>query len=186
MSHRKFLVGLAGNIAAGKSFVANEIVHTLGAVSVQFADPLYEILNKFDPAIFQGMSQEAKLEPFLARPEWTRRHALQYFGTEIIRHQMNDNAWIDCFERTVLAHQVVGASVVCADVRFPNEIEVIKKLGGIVIWLSRPGHEKVTDHVSGNAITAMDCDAVIDNSGDVVVTQKAIFSAWNAHVISSN
>lgn len=176
------LIGFAGHIASGKSFVASNAKSRIGGVQVQFATPLYEILNKFDPAIFEGMTQEAKLEPFAMKPEWSRREALQKFGTEIIRHQINMDAWIDIFKRTVGAWHRQEVPVLCADVRFPNEIDVIREMGGIVVWLSRPSTEVQTMHISGNAIGPEHCDAIIDNSYDVNRTIKDVFEAWNAHV----
>lgn len=178
------LIGFAGLIASGKSYVAADIKRQLGGVQVQFATPLYEILNKFDPSVFEGMTQEAKLEPFAAKPEWTRREALQKFGNDFMKELFYEEVWVDVFKRTVGAWQRQEVPVVCADVRFPSEINAIHEMGGIVVWLSRPSTEKTTSHISGNAIGPEHCDCIIDNSFDILRTRREVFEAWNAHVKS--
>lgn len=64
----------------------------------------------------------------------TAREVLQYVGTDIFR-RMNQNIWVDATIRQIKANTPKLA--VITDVRFPNEVEAIKKEGGIVIRLTR-------------------------------------------------
>lgn len=158
------IIGFAGLIASGKSSIAAYLQNIQGGTCIQFADPLYKLCNIFDSEIYQGMSQESKLQPFAIKPEWTRREALQKLGTELIREQVSYSAWTDLFKAAATEGEELYKYVYCADVRFPNEVETIKELGGLVLWISRPQSEQATQHISGNAITAADCFKVIDNS----------------------
>lgn len=178
---RKILIiGLCGLPGSGKSALADKIKETMGGNVVNFADPLYEMLNKLDDGIFQGMAQEAKLKPFAAKPEWTRRYALQYFGTEICRNQINDSIWIDLFNKSVEFHKALGTPLICGDCRFPNEIDAIRKAGGLLVWLTRPGIKPASSHISDNAIGSQDCDVVIANDGTLGQTQAEVFAAYRA------
>jgi hypothetical protein len=62
------------------------------------------------------------------------RDFLQYFGTTIVRKIYN-NAWVDSTLQRILTEQPQLAII--PDIRFPNEVEAIKKNGGIVIRLTR-------------------------------------------------
>jgi hypothetical protein len=62
------------------------------------------------------------------------RDFLQYFGTTIVRKIYN-NAWVDSTLQRILIEQPQLAII--PDIRFPNEVEAIKKNGGIVIRLTR-------------------------------------------------
>jgi hypothetical protein len=64
----------------------------------------------------------------------TSRDFLQYFGTTIVRKIYN-NAWVDSTIKRILIEQPRLAII--PDVRFPNEVEAIKKNGGIVVRLTR-------------------------------------------------
>jgi hypothetical protein len=64
----------------------------------------------------------------------TSRELLQYFGTDIMR-QMYTNIWVDHAINTIEREQ--SELAILADVRFPNEVEAVKKAGGKVIRLTR-------------------------------------------------
>ena len=62
------------------------------------------------------------------------REFLQEFGTAIVR-KMNPNVHIEACFRKIKKEK--SALNFITDVRFPNEVEAIQKLGGIVIRLTR-------------------------------------------------
>lgn len=64
----------------------------------------------------------------------TAREFMQYFGTDIMR-KMWEPVWCQNTVNRITEEQSELAIV--ADVRFPNEVDVIKDAGGIVIKLNR-------------------------------------------------
>ena len=64
----------------------------------------------------------------------TPRWVLQYFGTDVMRDHFAKDVWIWSIEKRLASAQ---GPVVITDVRFPNEIDLIKNLGGKLIWARR-------------------------------------------------
>jgi hypothetical protein len=60
---------------------------------------------------------------------------LQHIGTDAIRKHFNDETWVASLERKLDAF--TSGPVVIGDARFPNEIEAMQKLGGLVVWIKR-------------------------------------------------
>ena len=73
-------------------------------------------------------------------PAWNikPREALQKIGTSMFREQICDDFWVKGVEQTIYqwAEEDVEG-VVVTDCRFENEMEMIKRNGGILLHLSR-------------------------------------------------
>ena len=100
-------------------------------------------------------------------PEFmTGREVMEYFGSQICR-KMYNNVWADALVRKINLMNPAIATV--CDVRFPNEVEAIKNVGGKVIRLTRICEEAATNkHISNTALDDdvydwSNFDAVIDN-----------------------
>lgn len=94
----------------------------------------------------------------------TAREFLQYFGTDIVR-KINTNAWTQSATNKILAED--SKIAIIPDVRFPNEIDAIKKIGGSVIRLTRS--KNASDHQSEKELDKdnydwSNFDFVIDNN----------------------
>jgi hypothetical protein len=154
-----------------------------------FADGLKRICVEFfglQPAQVYGTNEEKdtpthffwKGMPCIEDQQWminagadkymTSREFMQYFGTNVMR-QIHGSIWVDHAIDIIQMEQTELAIV--ADVRFPNEVEAVQKVGGRVIRLTR---NKLKD--SHDSEVALDkenydwknFDEVIDNSqGDV-------------------
>lgn len=94
---------------------------------------------------------------------YTYREALQYVGTNLFRCQFNPDVWIN----STLAKIKKAEDCIITDVRFPNEVNAIRKLGGKVILVKRDtGLNDV--HVSENALDGIiDFDYIIENNGSL-------------------
>jgi hypothetical protein len=53
-----------------------------------------------------------------------------------------------CWERLAQQKLDLGISVVVDDVRFPNEAAIVRRLGGELWRVERPGTERGTSHAS--------------------------------------
>lgn len=73
---------------------------------------------------------------------YTPRQILQFFGTDYVRDAQND-FWVDA----TMARLGTGDYLI-PDVRFQNEADVIRSIGGFLVRIIREGFEEVPEHVS--------------------------------------
>jgi len=64
--------------------------------------------------------------------------------------------------------------VVIDDVRFPNEAEMIRRLGGELWLVDRPNVVYEGDHASEGALADVVPDAVINNSGSLEQLREVV------------
>ena len=107
----------------------------------------------------------------------TLREVLQIVGTELLREGFNKNVHV----ASTMANIKDKDNVIITDLRFPNELEAVKKRGGITIRVNRPcdicggsGYHKMScpvsksgEHYSETAIDKSKFDYVIENSGSI-------------------
>lgn len=91
------------------------------------------------------------------------RDFLQKLGTDAIRNNLHENTWVNA----TLADYKSEDNWIITDTRFPNEAEAIKKAGGIVIRINRPGVQPINPHPSETSLDDWSFDEVINNDGDV-------------------
>jgi hypothetical protein len=78
---------------------------------------------------------ENKVKQFLSQNSFTVRDMLQYIGSEIIR-QYNENWHLDKLEYNI--KNSTADIIVVDDVRYPNERNLIAKMGGDIFFVLRP------------------------------------------------
>ena len=96
----------------------------------------------------------------------TAREFMQYFGTDVMR-KIWEPIWCQNTVNRIVAEQ--SQLAIIADVRFPNEVDIIKDAGGIVIKLNRDLFED--EHASETQLDAENYDQenfdyVIENQGE--------------------
>jgi hypothetical protein len=163
------LVGLMGRKRSGKDSFASALIEDHGFHRIAFADPLKEALLRFDP-LMPTMTGAERLSSIVASHGWevakeypAVRKALQDYGV-IIREVVDPQAWIRVAERNILS--APSAHVVVTDVRFPNEVAAIRRAGGTLVYIERPGLPDDGDsHVSETSTSAADADVVVLNTG---------------------
>lgn len=95
----------------------------------------------------------------------TVRRILQWWGTEFRRAQDPDY-WTTAWERKLAEFDLQRTHILVDDVRFPNEVKVIKKNGGFFVRIERPGFDGANDHSSENSLDSYAAwDRVILNDG---------------------
>lgn len=163
------LIGLAGKMGSGKDTVA-ALLKMVGYERFAFADELrreVEIAKRNDdipPSCLSLQAYEAfdfaPIEEIYAKPTTPRMRALlQEWGTEYRRSQ-RDDYWV-----SIMREKLAGADRACiSDVRFPNEANLVRELGGRVWVIERPGTEP-----NGHASEAMafKADYIIHNTGSI-------------------
>ena len=153
------IVGVCGFIGSGKDTIADYLVNFHEFRRDSFANSLKDAVSAvfgWDRTLLEGRTKEARewreqVDPWwadrLSMPTLTPRWVLQYWGTEVCRRGFHDDIWIASLENKL---RNTKDNVVISDVRFPNEVESIKKAGGKVIRVVR-GQEPVWLRVAQNA-----------------------------------
>lgn len=150
------IIGLAGLNGAGKSTAAAVLMRR-GWARKKMADPLKNMMR----ALYAGMGLthreiERRIEGDLKEtpdPKLcgrTPRHAMETLGTEWAKGLIHPNLWASVWLSSASAHVAAHrhlAGIVCDDVRFPDEFDVIRHVGGAIIGIRRPGLEE-GEHVS--------------------------------------
>lgn len=134
------LIGFCGPAGCGKSTAAAALARH-GWTRVKFAAPLKDMLRAYYTAcgLVDPNEVEARIEgdlkeipdPLLAGR--TPRHAMQSLGTEWGRCSIATSLWTDAFAHRARPLLDAGVDVVCDDVRFPNEADAIRALGGTIV-----------------------------------------------------
>jgi len=154
------IIGFCGPIGAGKTTAAMHLVERWGFTRVRFADPLKQMLRTLGLSATE-VDGNLKDKPSGLLGGKTPRWAMQSLGTEWGRDLIGPDLWVNAWRVATRQH----LNVVADDVRFPNEVEAIKRIQGKVIRVERPGHEASTDHVSEQHRLAEDMTLL--NSSDV-------------------
>ena len=98
----------------------------------------------------------------------TPRLLLQLVGTDLFRNQLHPNTWV-----TATFANYQNNNWIITDMRFPNELEAIKKRNGITIRINRGPIERTgkmiqePEHISENSLDNAKFDYVIENSGTI-------------------
>ncbi len=163
------IIGLAGKIGSGKSTVASHLI-SQGFTLHKMAAPLKNMMRclGLDDRHLEGDLKEVPTDLLCGR---SPRYAMQTIGTGWGRDTMAPDFWVNAWKNTL----PVG-HVVCDDVRFPNEVEMIHSMGGKVIRIIRDNGQAFS-HVS--EAQDFDVDITIYNTetvADLLATVDRIFS----------
>lgn len=163
------IIGLTGLAGSGKDTVRTYLEERQAFAGLAFADPIRAMLS----TLFQqvGASDEWMTDRLLKEGTipalgTSYRHLAQTLGTEWGRSVAYD-FWLRIAQARVAAMLDMGVKcVVISDVRFKNEADWIRSIGGHVWRVDRPGLEPVRLH-SSELISHITPDRVIANNGSV-------------------
>jgi len=192
------IIAICGAKRSGKDVLAKHLVATRGFKKLSFAEPLKKVVKElFNFNDIQvGIDEENAVgdEKEIIDERWgiSPRKALQFFGTEIMQHAIDE--LIPNTNRGFLADILISRiscdscdSYVISDLRFLHEYNKLKssvKVGKIrsliIVKISRPavnisevaggvgGAGGVRDaHISENEFIDIPCDVEIINDGSI-------------------
>lgn len=161
------IVGLIGFIGSGKDTAAQKFVEA-GCIKDSFAAPLKDLVSSvfgWDRELLEGETVESRdfretPDVFWSRkldiPHFTPRLALQLIGTDVMRTHFDKNIWLNSLEYRLRTRTNSSFCTVVSDARFKNELDLIKKMDGIIIWIQRGDlpdwYETAVDANQGNVV----------------------------------
>jgi len=117
----------------------------------------------------EGDSKEEVLEGLGV----STRALMQTLGTDWGRNMVSNTIWLDCMEGRIkqyneaINHGFNGVVIFITDVRFDNEAELIKSVGGSVLKITTTREtDAVADHTSEGGVSDCLVDAYIANDKD--------------------
>ena len=160
------IIGLTGYAQSGKDTLAGMLIGLHKYDNRAFADPIRKLLYETNPLVKDGYRVKTVVDAYgwdKAKVEFPElRSLLQTLGVGA-RTVFNDQFWV----AQGLAGLSAGDKVVITDVRFPNEADAIKALGGQVWRVRRLGIKAVNGHVSETAMDGYKVDQIFINNGSV-------------------
>lgn len=126
------LIGLTGKARSGKNYLARHALLPLGFFPIALADHF-----KVDAVVRDGAPLH---EVFLGEKSPETRDMLQQRGTEQGRNVYGEDIWIRTMEAWITAHLSKGwKRFVLTDVRFENEAQWVKMMGGHLVQVTGRG-----------------------------------------------
>lgn len=156
------IIGISGFARSGKDTVAETLVKECGYERVAFADAIRDILYAMNPRInttdLVSLVDEYGWD--IAKAKEEVRALLQSLGYAA-RQKIGEGVWIEA----ALSNLDPEKNYVIADVRFTNEAETIRMLGGEIWRVERPEVVAVNSHISEVDMSGYIFDEVLQNDG---------------------
>ena len=192
------IIGLIGLINSGKGTVGSMLIEQ-GFQHESFANSLKDAtasIFNWDRAMLEGDTSASRAQretvdewwnERLQIPDFTPRVALQILGTDILRNHFHEDIWVLSMEARI---KDAKQNVVITDVRFPNEVRIIRELGGKIVRIKRgddpewfslaaSDHESMpviypNVHASEYSWAGTTPDYLIDNKGTIEDLRKIV------------
>lgn len=141
------LVGVVGFINCGKGTVGKFMVNNHNFKTDSFAKSLKDAASAifgWDREMLEGATPESRFQREQIDRFWslrlnikkfTPRMGLQLLGTEGCRHVLGEDIWVSTVEKRWLDAE--KPNTIITDCRFPNEIDIIRNNGGVVLRIKR-------------------------------------------------
>lgn len=203
------LIALGGLKESGKDTAADHLVEVHGFVKFGMSDALNDAMLTLNPWIMLdyperiGYLRTTTWEPVKYRDLHdavgyvaAKRHSevrefLQVLGTEVGRDMIDPDVWVSIMRDRIEEKLKAGVPVALTAARFPNELAMVRELGGLAVWVERDAvrpseavagprvytgtqsvtkslseaHRAVEQHASETSVGPSDFDIVIENNG---------------------
>jgi len=140
------IIAISGLIGSGKDTVADYLVNLHEFRRESFAGNLKNAMCEifgWDRDMLEGRSKSSRewreqVDEWWAErlgiPHLTPRWVLQHVGTDVIRGHFHDDMWLASLENKL---RKTDDDIVISDVRFKNEVKMLKDLGAVCIEVTR-------------------------------------------------
>ncbi len=184
------LIGLySAKPRSGKTSVAHSLVLEHGYALRPFAGPLKRMVRQFlregglSPSMIDRCLDEGKEEalPGALAAFGTPRRLMQTLGTEWGRQCVGEDVWLQLW----LSGASTDKRCIADDVRFPNEAQAIRDLGGEVWVVVRDvaSTAETLSHASEGALDGFAFDKYIFNTGTLAELDAAVAMALRSYAL---
>lgn len=177
-------VGIVGTMMSGKTTLADTVVAIKNYRRLALADPVKELGVKCVKMMLIELGYPERAEAFtradLEKNKHIFRPLLQWIGTEFGRQYVGpDTIWIDkLLERAAYYNP---DPIVCDDIRFENEADLLRKEGFVVFRITRDEGKRmkaltskyspeeigsILNHASETAVPHLPVDYEVPNNGN--------------------
>lgn len=172
------IIGFTGKAGSGKDTCADMITRSSQFdfdVCTAFAKPIKDAARELFMLTrdqLHGSLKEVVDERWGASP----RQIMQWLGTDMLRKHFGDDFFLKHMKmRIEHAKNANVAMFLITDVRFDNEAEMVRDMGGKVVRIARPGVKPVNAHVSENGIQNRLVDFTIQNDSNLDALRDKLF-----------
>lgn len=164
------VIAICGLKRSGKDVIADHLVRKYSYEKIKIAEPLKIVvaqLFNFTQDQVGETDQKDEIDP-----RWgiTPRHALQFFGTEVMQYKIQDllpnierKFWINL----LISKMQPEKKYVISDMRFKHEYEELKKHDLLVIKVFRNNLNSTDTHISESEYLEIPADIIIQNDEDI-------------------
>lgn len=170
------IIGITGRKSNGKDTLGSYLVENHGYKRIAFADALKDaskcIFSLNDEQLY-GNSKE-KIDEFW---QVTPRQILQFVGTDLFRNHLaelipwvSNDIWVQVVKKKIQDElkNDPHTKFVITDVRFQNEIDLVKSFNGLTVRVERKSANTTIDlHQSELEIETLCVDLVITNDDTI-------------------
>ena len=185
---KTIIVGIAGKAGSGKDTLSSLLGHiaadTHDFERIGFADAVKEECAYYVSEMI-GVSRSKALDLLYDRNEKEKwRWFLQGYATEFRREMHGDNYWVKQVEMQInrLKAEYIGKGrgilIVIPDLRFPNESEWIKSVGGYRVQVVRNAVERTDSHSSEIPLSPDLIDITALNDSNIEGFKKQAERVW--------
>ncbi len=180
------LIAFAGRAGAGKSEASSLLIRRHNFVQSKFAAPLkgmltamYEFAGLCPDEIGDRLEGHLKEKPDRVLGGTSPRRAMQTLGGEWGRDSVREDLWVSLWRADAQRKLNAGLSLVVDDLRYPNEADAIRELGGEIWKIEGAARRHVPAHPSEEF--DFDPDGVIRNdySADLICFWNRVLDAVN-------
>jgi len=164
------IIGLTGYARSGKDTVAGILVNEYGFTRVAFADKIKELLWHVNPLLETFYDLQSSVDEIgweESKKDSEVRRLLQDLGVGA-RTIFGEDFWVNqVVDKLGCAWVGYDNNVVITDVRFVNEADALKREGGQLWRVKRPGVEAVNNHISESNMDFYKVDQILHNGGTI-------------------
>lgn len=161
------IIGLTGKKQNGKSTAAQYIAEKYGFVRLNFKDALVAEIKERFPGLLQEIANIMEQTNYDGMNPWTvdrlfkekpplMRTLLQHYGTEV-RRADDAGYWANKWMVEARKHE----NIVVDDVRFVNEADAVRELGGTIVRVVRTDYAADDSHKSELEMDSIEVDKTI-------------------------
>lgn len=166
----RVIVGFTGRAGAGKDTAADVIMATAYGnwKRYSFAGPLKDASSILFNFTHEQLYDPKEKEVIDDRWGKSPRQILQWLGTDVLRAHITEDFFTEHMKQRI---EKTEKSIVITDIRFDNEAELVKSMGGIVIKIERSEAEgsgtKHSEHATEKGISEQLIDFTVNNDGTI-------------------